>query len=251
MEFKRSLDGGETWTDPGVLPYSKNLFDAGQNGETPKKLSALPEKAVLTDQGEIVLFFLVCDITKNVIYRQFQVPTYIRSTDGGYTWSDPVELGGDRGRIYDARYYYGEILVLHFKNDNEINFLGNKPEHVYELYASRDGRRTFNKRSEPPFNTLWKSYGSMTMLESGSIIVYIYNRDAEDTMDYVISDDGGRTWSEPKIANFRKRIRNPQINSLNGCYFMHGRSGSFGEEKGMGHFILYSPQGGINWDDGV
>jgi hypothetical protein len=193
----------------------------------------------------------VCDITTNVIYRQFQVPTYISSADGGYSWSELAELGSNRGRVYDARYYNGEILVLHFRNDNEINFLGNKPEHVYELYVSRDGGKIFTKRSELPFNTLWKSYGTMAMLESRSLIVYIYNRDVEDTMDYVISDDGGRTWSEPKIAEFRKRIRNPQMNVLDGCYFMHGRSGSYGEEKGMGHFVLYSSPDGLNWDDGV
>ena len=32
MEYKRSEDGGETWGDPNVLAYSKNLLDAGQAG---------------------------------------------------------------------------------------------------------------------------------------------------------------------------------------------------------------------------
>lgn len=251
MEYKCSKDGGKTWGDPKVLAYSKNLFDAGQSGKTPKKLSAFAEKAVRTDKGEIVLFFLVCDITTNVTWRQFQVPTYITSADGGYTWSEPSELCDSRGRVYDAKYYNGEILALHFKNDNEINFLGNKPEHVYELYVSRDGDRTFAKRSELPFDTIGKSYGTMGMLDSGSIVVYIYNSKAEDTMEYVVSDDCGRTWSDVKIAHFKKRIRNPQMATLNGCYFMHGRSGSFGEKEEKGHFVLYSSREGLAWDDGV
>ena len=87
------------------------------------------------------------------------------------------------------------------------------------------------------------------MLDSGSIAVYIYNRNDEQALDYVVSDDGGRTSSAAKTARFQKKIRNPQMVSLNGCYFMHGRSGSFGEEKG--HMVLYSSRDGLVWDDGV
>ena len=250
MEYKRSEDGGKTWGDPNVLGYSKNLLDSGLSGVVhAKQFSAFAEKAVLTDKGDIVLFFLVCDISTNKVWSHFQKPTYVISTDGGHTWSEPSELGDKRGRVYDARHYNGEILALHFANDNTINFLGNKPEHVYELYASGDGGRTFEKRSELPFDTAGRSYGTMAMLDSGSIVVYIYNRNNEHAMDYVVSDDGGRTWSEAMTAQFRKKIRNPQFVSLRGCYFMHGRSGSLGEEKG--HMVLYSSRDGLAWDDGV
>ena len=253
MEYKRSEDGGKTWSAPHVLAYSKDLFDAGQNGgPDAKKYSAFAEKAVLTKDGHIVVFFLVCDITTNVIWRQFQIPTYIISSDGGYTWSEPSELCTDRGRLYDAKYHNGEILALNFKNDNEINFLGNKPEDVYELYVSRDGGQTFQKRSELPFDTLGKSYGTMCMLESGSLIVYIYNADDERNADYVVSNDGGRTWSDVKTAYFAKKLRNPQMSSAGGYYFMHGRSGSKaqkGEKKG--HMVLYSSRDGRVWDEGV
>ena len=69
-------------------------------------------------------------------------------------------------------------------------------------------------------------------------------------MDYVISDDG-HTWSETKIAHFKKKIRNPQMAVLNGSYFLTGRSGSYGEQVEKGHFLLYSSKDGLNWDDGT
>lgn len=142
--------------------------------------------------------------------------------------------------------------MLYFKNDNEINFLGNKPEHVYELYVSRDGGRTFVKRSELSFDAIGKSYGTMEILASGNIVAYIYNSNAEHTMDYVISDDAGRTWSEPEIAHFPKRIRNGHMASLNGCYFMHGCSAFLqGKKEKKGHFVLYASRDGLVWDDGV
>ena len=250
MEYKRSEDGGETWGEPEVLAYSKNVFDTRQaGGPDTKKLSAFAEKAVLTNDGHIVLFFLVCDISNDTVWSHFQKPTYTISTDGGHTWSEAAQLGDKRGRVYDARYYNGEIVALHFANDNDINFLGNKEEHVYELYVSADGGRTFKKRSDLPFDTNGKSYGTMGMLDSGQLIVYIYNRNDEQASDYVVSSDGGRTWSAPETGHFAKKIRNPQFMSLNGCYFMHGRSGSFGEQKG--HMVLYSSRDGLSWDDGV
>ena len=240
-EYKRSEDGGKTWGDPEILAYTKTLLAS--------KLSAFAEKAVLTDQGDIVVFFLVCDISTDTIWSHFQKPTYVISSDQGRTWSEPVELGDKRGRVYDARYYDGEIFALNFANDNDINFLGNKQEHVYELYISRDGGRTFAKRSVLPFDTMGRSYGTMGMLDSGELVAYIYNRNAERESDYVLSDDGGRTWSEPKTAHFAKKIRNPQLVSMEGCYFLHGRSGSLGEEKG--HLVLYSSRDGLSWDEGV
>ena len=240
-EYKRSHDGGKTWGDPEILAYTKTLLAS--------KLSAFAEKAVLTDQGDIVVFFLVCDISTDTIWSHFQKPTYVVSSDQGRTWSEPVELGDKRGRVYDARCFDGEIFALNFANDNDINFLGNKQEHVYELYVSRNGGRTFAKRSVLPFDTMGRSYGTIGMLDSGELVAYIYNRNAERESDYVLSDDGGRTWSEPRTAHFSKKIRNPQLISMDGCYFLHGRSGSLGEEKG--HLVLYSSRDGLSWDEGV
>lgn len=52
---------------------------------------------------------------------------------------------------------------------------------MYELYVSRDGGRAFQKRSELPFDTAGRSYGTIGMLDSGSIVVYVYIKDAEHT----------------------------------------------------------------------
>ena len=105
--------------------------------------------------------------------------------------------------------------------------------------------------SELPFDTAGKSYGTMGMLGSDELVVYICNKDTEGTMDYLVSDDGGRTWSDPKIAHFQRKIRNGRMASLNGCFFMHGRSGHYGEKSGKGHLVLYSSRDGLSWDDGV
>jgi hypothetical protein len=243
MEFKRSEDAGKTWQSSQVLTFSKELFEAG-GGRT-----AMAEKAVSAGGGEIVLFYLVCDISKNALWQPYWIPLFSNSADGGRTWSEPKPVCSTRGRIYDAKYQDGEIRVLHFANDATANWTGTTEDHVYELHVSNDGGKTFYKRSVLPFNTKNRGYGSLGQLENGHLIAYVYNRTDEYNLDYMTSSDGGKTWSEVKTTYFSRKIRNPQFIAFNGKYYMHGRSGAYGE--GQGHMILYISTDGVNWDNGV
>ncbi|MBN2211093.1 MAG: exo-alpha-sialidase [Sedimentisphaerales bacterium] len=245
MEFKRSVDGGQTWDPPQVLPFSKWLYEA-KMGRT-----AMVEKAVATDKGEIVIFYLMCDIDNDVAWQPFWIPLFSKSTDGGRTWSDPKPVCSTRGRIYDVVHQDGEIRVLHFANDGEVKWIGTSKEHVYELYVSGDRAETFRRRSVLPLDTKDRGYGSLGFLADGSMIAYVYNNNDEYHLDYVTSADGGQTWSAANTAYFSRRIRNPQFIAFNGKYYIHGRSGSHGEEKEKGHLILYMSDDGIHWDNGV
>ena len=57
MKYKRSLDGGLTWSDAKDEPNSKAMYDA-RCGST-----LMCEKAVVTDTGRIVLFYVKCCMT--------------------------------------------------------------------------------------------------------------------------------------------------------------------------------------------
>lgn len=242
MECKRSLDGGESWSDPVPLEYSKALYDSGQGR------SAMSEKAVRTEDGAIVLFNLVCDISENTSWEPYMIPTFLRSVDGGETWTEAKPLSDKRGRVYDAILHEGEILALEFCNDAVNTWTGNLPEHQYHLYASADGGKTFSLRSVLPFDTKGRGYGAMAVLPDGGLIAYAYNIADEQRLDYVVSHDCGSTWSAPNTAFLQKKIRNPQMAAFKGGYVLHGRSGNKGE--GSGHFVLYTSQDGVTWDAG-
>ncbi len=242
MEFKRSEDGGKTWSEPHVFDYSKKTFDEG------KGVSVMSEKAVLAKDGAIVLFNLVCDISETPRWEPNLVPTYIKSYDGGHTWTEAKELSDKPGRVYDAIIHEGNIYALQFHNDCSVHFTGNTEEHTYGLYVSKDNGETFEMVSELPFNTKSRGYGALQVLKDGSIIAYVYNRNDENHLDYVISKDNGCTWSGVNRSFVEKKIRNPQTVSIGDYFFLHGRSGHFGDNSG--NFVLYSSKDGINWDSG-
>ncbi len=246
MEYKRSEDGGRTWSDPDPLEYSKQVYEAGMGR------SVMCEKAVCTSDDAILLFSLECANLpeKNFSWQPLAVPTFLRSLDGGRTWEDAEPIGDEPGRIWDVLYHDGVIYVLELFNDSSIAWYGNRPEHHYSLYISKDQGHTFTRRSVLPFEILQRGYGALAFLPDTGLIVYVYNQTDEKHLDYVISRDGGQTWGVPQMASFSKQIRNPQMAAFRNGFVMHGRSGSKGADEVRGHFVLYTSRNGIHWDEG-
>jgi hypothetical protein len=243
MEIKRSRDGGETWSDPEPFPYSKQLYDLNIG------VTAMCEKAVLCPNGEIVAFNLICEIHNNVGWEPFGLPTYVKSRDGGKTWSQAYRFGQHPGRIYDACVKDGRIYAL-----IAVGAIAGGADAEYHLFISDDNGETFSDYSTLPFFTRRESrvyYGTMGWLEDGGLIVYVY-RDNKDEKhpEYAVSADGGKTWSAVQTAYFAKRIRNMQMVKLENTYFILGRSGTNAPEAENGHNVLYCSADGIHWDEG-
>ncbi len=246
MEVRRSEDGGRTWSQSEPLDYSKRVYESGTGR------SVMCEKAVRTDDGTLILFNLEC---VNIAEKRWQwqplgVPTFLRSADDGVTWEPAKPVSDEPGRIWDALYHEDTIFVLELCNDSEIAWYGNLPDHHYSLYVSTDRGHTFSKRSELPFEIEYRGYGTMAILPDGSLIAYVYNQTDEKHLEYVVSADGGHTWSGVQTAYFAKQIRNPQMTAFKEGFVLHGRSGSMGEDAVKGHFVLYTSRDGIHWDAG-
>ena len=246
MEYKRSEDGGRTWSEPTPLEYSRRVYESGAGR------SVMCEKAARTDDGGILLFNLECVNTaeRSFSWQPLAIPTFLRSCDGGSTWEDAKPMGDEPGRIWDVLYHHGVVYVLELCNDSSIAWYGNLPEHHYSLYVSKDQGHTFARRSVLPFEFMKRGYGALAFLPNGELIAYVYNQSDEKHLDYAISPDCGQTWGEPQTAFFAKQIRNPQMASFKDGFVMHGRSGSNGEDEIRGHFVLYTSGDGIHWDEG-
>ena len=238
LEYRRSHDGGITWDDARVFPYSWDSFI-----NQPFTVSC--EKAVSTADNEIVA---LCIRNENPNgWEPYLEPVVVRSEDGGETWSDATPLCDKKGRIYDAIVHDGVIYVLMLANND---FLAQKPEHRYYLYKSLDHGKTFSLQGMLPGDTAGHAYGAMTLTDEGDLICYEYDNNDEYNLVYHISRDMGETWIESGQSYCKKRIRNPQVAKVRGGYLLHGRAGCNGNELPM-HFVLYTSPDGIHWDDGI
>lgn len=256
MEYRVTEDGGDTWSDPIIDPVSRGYYE-DHNHE--RSLNC--EKAICTDDGTIVAFYLDNDLTQEVVPGAKRVwgphgyPKCAFSKDGGKSWYGLKDAFEVRGRIYDAIYHDGKIYVLILDNPEECGN-GHVDEFQYMLFVSEDDGETFYKKSVIPFqSTMHSYYGTMAFMPDGKLIVYVYEELDERNLRYCISENGGVTWNLQRRAHFSKRLRNPQLTYCDGTWFMQGRTGNYDvgntttcEENG--HFVLYSSKDCITWDDG-
>lgn len=242
-EYRRSEDGGATWSRPYVLEYSKKTWEGSDI------YSALVFSAVAAPDGTLIA---AVSRFENEKWVKKLPPVYLLSRDNGMTWRGPFDFDSeatveDISLTFNASFTHGGTVYMVFMGGS-----ANMCPGPYSIYASDDNGKTFKKRSLLPFDRL-NYYSTAAVLDGGAFIVYSYpNRGAstdEKNMHYVISQDKGFTWSAVKTAYFARKMRNPQISEkIGGYYFMHGRSGSYGE--GKGNFVIYSSMDAICWDEG-
>ncbi len=239
VEYRISRDNSKTWSDARPFPYSWDAFIEGI-------YVVSVEKAVVCDDGTIVAFCLRNDATSPWCCEPWSTPMVVTSTDGGETWSDPVEYSPYPGRTYEVRYHEGVIYAMHFCNPV---FLGTESDHVYRLYVSEDNGKTFSERCVIPFDTRLRGYCTMLFDTENRLHAYTYHQSAECFMDHAISEDFGKTWQVLKPCYLQYGIRNPQTALIDGVFILHGRDAD-GKDPNTKGFVLYTSLDGTNWDEG-
>ncbi|MFN2352420.1 MAG: sialidase family protein, partial [Kiritimatiellia bacterium] len=249
-EYRRSIDGGQTWGEPVVLDYSRKVYEGDEIG------SALVFALTTAPDGTLVAF--VSHFSKEGLWVKQAPPAVLLSHDHGHTWSEPRPLDPnasveDVSLTFDAVFVRdGKIYIVYMPGS------ANYCPGPYALYVSADNGATFARRSELPFDDE-NYYVTAGVLDSGEIIVYSYPYHKgtdieinEHDIPYVTSADDGHTWSDVQTTRFARRIRNMQMSEKIGdWYYLHGRAGSQGKPDERGHLVIYASRDGINWDRGT
>lgn len=235
VEYRISNDSAKTFSNIYELEYSKASMLDGE-------YCISVEKAVACDDGSIVAFCL-----RNSVYGDsvgctpWGRPTYIKSVDGGKTWSAPQEFCEYPGRIYGALYHQKSIYVVMFCNEQ---FFGRDENDKFRLFKSDDNGESFEELSVVPINSVSRSYCNIIFDTNNVLHFYAYNVLDEEHLDHAVSYDLGKTWELTKPCYLAKGVRNHQIGYLDGVYILHGRAG------GLKGFVLYLSNDGINFDEG-
>lgn len=239
IEYRRSADGGITWDEPTVLPYS---WDSLLN----EPFTVSCEKAVSLKENEIIT---VC--TRNLNPNGWEPhlePVVLISEDGGETWSDAVPMCDKKGRVFDMLALDGVVYVL--LHANPEGFPAASPDYKYHIYRSDDHGKSFTLHSTLPGDPTNHGYGNMVLRDDGALLCYEYDIKDEYNLIYHKSYDMGLTWVESGRSHVAKRIRNPQIAKVKGGFILHGRAGCETPELPP-DFVLYTSKDAINWDEGV
>lgn len=257
-EYKRSGDGGKTWSQPVIFEYSKKVWD-----ENKLTADSVPEgsfynaayvaSAITAPNGNLIAILTRRQANEQGIIGHL-TPVYMISNDNGHSWNGPEQI--DKTATVD------ELAVTHndgasFVHDGVIYVVfirGQFGNGEHSLYVSEDNGESFKKRSggffiKRPYKDNFY-YMTAKVLDGGRFIIYTFNSEDEHNLPYVISGDRGYTWSEVRSTYLEKRIRNPQLSyKIGDYYFMHGRSGLGGYDPGC--LVLYASKDGINWDRGI
>lgn len=237
VEYKRSADGGKSWSDPAVLSCTWEAFL-----NEPYTMGC--EKAV-SPAADIIVAFLLRTANPEG-WEPYLQPAFVRSEDGGKSWSSPQDLCSTHGRIYDAMVHEGVIYVLFHAC---ADWLSTTEEHQYRIYKSTDQGKSFRLHSTLPDDPRNHAYGSMVIREDGALLCYEYDKGDEYSLLYHLSRDMGKSWQESGRCLCAKRIRNPQVVRVKGGYLLHGRSGCESDELPF-YLVIYSSPDGIHWDEG-
>ncbi len=89
VAFVKSTDGGNTWTKPQIISKLGTVFVSDPNtGQAIRTGDIIPESAIDPATGQLYVVWQDARFTKG----QFDEVAFSTSTDGGATWSSPIQV---------------------------------------------------------------------------------------------------------------------------------------------------------------
>ena len=231
--MSRSVDGGETWSQP------ETVFDR------PDADDAVIATGVLSDGTILAAAVSYTWTGERYSFEGWHASVWlIRSNDSGKTWSDPRLIPVTP---FDWAYPFGHILELPDRSLLLTGYGGQLPmsrdhESVAIAIRSNDGGQTW---SAPSVVARGYNEVSSVLRHDGSILAVIRSS-AGGRLDSTISHDQGRTWTLPRRITENNEHPGDLLRLRSGDLLL-----SFGQRnKPYGVQAMLSRDDGATWDRG-
>jgi len=274
---KISKDEGRTWTSPIVaidtplddrdagiinLGNGKLMISTFNNDLTMQTNAAFRKDAPDTPfraMKRAYLPFITPEIEDKYLGSLLAI-----SEDGGYTWGQPFRgpvkapkgpiLLKDGGLLFAGNPYLGKKEVIALAKYREPE---NRREHPIVVYKSTD-HKNFEKIAQIPCcpeigPDFVYCEPHVVEMPSGRLIMHIradqfggiYDSGALLCVVQTVSDDGGKTWTAPRLLDCKNGPVHLFLHSSGTLLCAHGR-----RENPYGIQVMFSNDEGETWDNG-
>ena len=167
---------------------------------------------------------LVCTCRESMCHNQrpFSRVVVRRSGDGGLTWEGPEDTGITEGIVPSIKELAGDDLLIGVTEQFEGDDPGRGFSEAQTVYRSGDGGATWEgpaRMPNPPGPTVssekWRlNEGDFAEMDDGRVVLYMREDGERLSAWKSLSEDRGRTWSDPRRSHMPYCHGRPSVGRL-------------------------------------
>lgn len=178
-----SEDEGKTWSEPFVV------FDSPFDDRDPS--------VTMLEDGTVLCTFFLLDkpVNPGTGYRKLGT-WFIRSADGGATWSEPTPISD--------RYWVSSPIRVLENGRWIVGLYGEEPDWEAVVAISDDQGNSWRPVVIPTGNLMVDAETDVIQRSDGSLLAFMRHREGQGPlpMAWSVSYDNGNTWQQAESAGF-------------------------------------------------